>query len=99
VRADRGWDDVDLDAALTPALRAAYEQWEDRHRARWTPEDVAAVACAGLIGIAAIWFDATIDSAVRDRLKHINPALSSRVRCGGVLNGWRVLLTSEDRDC
>jgi hypothetical protein len=33
VRADRGWDNVDLDVALTPALRAAYEQWEDRHRA------------------------------------------------------------------
>lgn len=71
MRVDRGWDDVDLDAALTPALRAAYEQWDDRHRARWTPEDVTAVACAGLIGIAATWFDATIDSAVRHRLKKL----------------------------
>jgi hypothetical protein len=71
LRSDRGWDDVDLDGALTPALRAAYEQWEDRHRARWTQEDVAAVAFAGLVGIAATWFDATIDSAVRDRLKKL----------------------------
>ena len=30
---------------------------------------MAAVACAGLIGIAATWFDATIDIAVRDRLE------------------------------
>jgi hypothetical protein len=69
LRAERGWDDVDLDAALTPALRAEYERWADRHRARWSQEDVAAVACAGLVGVAATWFDATIDGAVRDRLK------------------------------
>ena len=69
LRAARGWDDIDLDAALTPALRAEYERWEDRHRARWSQEDVAAVACAGLVGVAATWFDATIDGAVRDRLK------------------------------
>lgn len=72
LRAERGWDEVDLDAALTPALRAEYERWEDRHRARWTQEDVAAVACAGLIGVAATWFDATIDSAVRDQLKKLS---------------------------
>lgn len=69
LRAERGWDDVDLDAALTPALRAEYERWEDRHRARWSQEDVAAVACAGLVGVAATWFDTTIDGAVRDRLR------------------------------
>ena len=72
LRAERGWDDIDLDAALTPALRAEYERWEDRHRARWTQEDVAAVACAGVIGVAATWFDATIDSAVRDRLEKLS---------------------------
>jgi hypothetical protein len=70
-RAERGWDEVDLDAALTPALRAEYDRWEDRHRARWTQEDVAAVACAGLVGVAATWFDATIDRAVRNRLKEL----------------------------
>lgn len=67
LRAARGWDDVDLDAALIPALRAAYERWEDRYRARWSREDVAAVACAGLVGVA----DATIDSAVRERLEEL----------------------------
>jgi hypothetical protein len=72
LRAERGWDEVDLDAALTPALRAEYERWADRHRARWTQDDVAAVACAGLIGVAATWFDAAIDSAVRDRLKELS---------------------------
>lgn len=69
LRAEQGWGEIDLDAALTPALRAEYERWEDRHRRRWSEQDVAAVACAGLVGIAATWFDATIDSAVRDRLK------------------------------
>lgn len=68
LRAERGWDDVDLDAALTPALRAEYERWEDRHRARWSQDDVAAVAWSGLVGVAATWFDATIDGAVSDRL-------------------------------
>lgn len=68
LRAEHGWDEVDLDAALTPALRAEYERWEDRHRARWTMEDVAAVACAGLVGVAATWFDATTDRTVRDQL-------------------------------
>jgi hypothetical protein len=71
LRAARGWEDVDLHAALTPALRAAYEQWEDRHRVRWSQDDVAAVAFAGLVGVAATWFDAAIDSAVRDRLEKL----------------------------
>ena len=71
LRTARGWDDVDLDAALTPSLRAAYEQWEDRYRARWSQEDVAAVACAGLVGVAATWFDAAIDSAARKRLEKL----------------------------
>ncbi|WP_214407036.1 hypothetical protein [Pseudonocardia lacus] len=69
LRASQGWDEIDLDAALTPALRAEYERWEDRHRARWSEQDVAAVACAGLIGIAATWFDSAIDGAVRQRLE------------------------------
>lgn len=71
LRAERGWDDVDLDAALPPALRAEYERWEDRHRARWSQEDVATVACAGLVGVAATWFDSAIDRGVRDRLEKL----------------------------
>ncbi|MBN9113574.1 MAG: hypothetical protein J0I34_32940 [Pseudonocardia sp.] len=71
LRAERGWDEIDLDAALTPALREQYARWDDRHRARWTRGDVAAVACAGAIGVLATWFDATIDSVVRDRLKQL----------------------------
>lgn len=79
LRAERGWDDVDLDAALTPALRAEYERWEDRHRARWSQDDVAAVAWAGLVVVAATWFDATIDGAVRERLGKLGEtALISR---------------------
>lgn len=82
LRAERGWGGVDLDAALTPALRAEYERWEDRHRARWSREDVAAVACAGLVGVAATWFDATIDGAVRNRLEKLEetPLIRRRER-------------------
>ncbi|RTL65208.1 MAG: hypothetical protein EKK42_22195 [Pseudonocardiaceae bacterium] len=71
MRAERGWDEIELDAALTPALREQYACWDDRHRARWTRGDVAAVACAGAVGILATWFDATIDGAVRDRLEQL----------------------------
>ena len=62
LRAERGWDVVDLEAALTPELRAECE------RLPWALDDVVAIATAGLIGVAATWFDSTIDAAVRDRL-------------------------------
>lgn len=68
LRAVRGWEVVDLDAALTPALRADFDSWQSRQRVRWTFEDVVAVAVAGLVGVAATWFDSTIDTAVRSRL-------------------------------
>ena len=71
LRERREWDVVDLDAAITPELRAEYERWQSRQRVSWGLDDVGAVACAGLIGIAATWFDATIDAAVRQRLKRL----------------------------
>jgi len=71
VRERCGWNVVDLDAAITPALRAEYEAWRSRQRVAWGLDDVAAVACAGLVGVGAIWFDATIDSAVRARLARL----------------------------
>lgn len=71
LRTHHGWDVVDLGAAISPELRAEYERWQSRQRVAWGLDDVAAVACAGLVGIAATWFDATIDGAVRERLKRL----------------------------
>lgn len=68
LRADRGWATIDLDAALTPALRAEFAAWQARQRLPWTLEDVAVVALAGVVGVGATWFDSTIDHAVRDGL-------------------------------
>lgn len=70
-RERHGWNVVDLDAAITPALRAEYEAWRSRQRIAWGLDDVAAVACAGLVGVGAVWFDSTIDSAVRARLARL----------------------------
>jgi hypothetical protein len=80
LRAERGWNVVDLDAALTPALRAEFEQWRARQRIRWALDDVVAVAVAGLIGTAATWFDSAIDAAVRDQLK--------RLKDTELIRGW-----------
>ena len=80
LRAERAWNVVDLDAALSPALRAEFEHWQSRQRIRWALDDVAAVAVAGLIGTAAVWFDSTIDGAVRDQLK--------RIKDTELIRGW-----------
>ncbi len=80
LRAERAWNVVDLDAALSPASRAEFEQWQTRQRIRWALDDVAAVAVAGLVGTAAIWFDSTIDGAVRDQLK--------RLKDTELIRGW-----------
>ncbi|MBW0093206.1 hypothetical protein I4I73_31870 [Pseudonocardia sp. KRD-184] len=69
LRADRGWTEIDLDAALSPELRAEFGLWQSRQRLQWGVDDVAAVALAGLVGMGATWFDSTIDRAVRSRLK------------------------------
>jgi hypothetical protein len=37
----------------------------------WAREDVIAVGFAGMVGIAATWFDSTLDREVRDRLKEL----------------------------
>lgn len=69
LRDERGWDTVDLDAALTPEALAEFELWRRRRRTPWQVDDIAAVALAGALGIPATWYDTTIDDAVRDRLK------------------------------
>jgi hypothetical protein len=69
LRDERGWAEVDLDAALTPEALAEFELWRQRRRTPWQLDDIGAVALAGALGIAATWYDTTIDNAVRDRLK------------------------------
>jgi hypothetical protein len=69
IRADRGWETIDLDAALTPEALANFDQWRQRRRTPWQLDDILAVAVAGAIGIAATWYDTTIDDAVRAKLK------------------------------
>jgi hypothetical protein len=65
LRAERGWEAIDLDAALTPELRAEFARWQARQRIGWVFEDVLAVGFAGLVGVAAIWFDSAIDAAAK----------------------------------
>lgn len=64
-----GWDSVDLDAALSPEALAEFELWRRRHRVPWQFDDLAAVALAGALGVAATWYDTTVDAAVRDRFR------------------------------
>jgi hypothetical protein len=68
LRAERGWEVVDLDAALTPELRAEFARWQARQRIGWGFEDVVAVGIAGLIGVAATWCDSAIDAAAKTGL-------------------------------
>lgn len=68
LRAEHGWAEVDLAAALTPAQRTAFEHWRDRQRLPWGLDDFIAVGLAGAIGFAATWFDAELDRALREQL-------------------------------
>lgn len=68
LRAERQWTEVDLDAALTPAQRELFARWQSRQRVRWSGADLVAVGLAGVVGMAATWFDMTIDQSVRQRL-------------------------------
>ncbi len=80
VRADRGWEVVDLDAALTPQLRAEFERWQARQRIGWAFEDVLAVGVAGVVGGAATWFDSAIDEAAKAGL--------SKLKDTELIRGW-----------
>jgi hypothetical protein len=72
LRDERGWETIDLDAALAPEALAEFELWRQRRRISWQLDDIAAVALAGAVGIAATWYDTMIDNAVRDRLKALS---------------------------
>lgn len=69
MRGEQGWTEVDLDAALAADALTVIERWPGRQRRRWGGDDIAAVAVAGLVGIAATLFDTTIDAAIRGRLE------------------------------
>ncbi|MGC5248840.1 hypothetical protein ACPXB3_18165 [Gordonia sp. DT219] len=71
LRQQRDWDEVDLDAALTDAQRQAWDNWQTKNRLQWRNSDYLAVGAAGLVGLLCSWFDASIDSAIRDRLKSL----------------------------
>lgn len=68
VRVRRGWEDVDLSAALTTAERESYGRWLARQRLPWAQEDVVTLGFAGLVGVAATMFDTQLDGAVKKAL-------------------------------
>ncbi|MFI7000196.1 hypothetical protein [Nocardia sp. NPDC050175] len=79
IRLTRGWSETDLDAALTPAQRAQFEQWQARQRIAWDRDDLVAVGIAGLVGALAVWFDATADHAVTETFTSIGRTKRMRI--------------------
>ncbi|MHA4854222.1 hypothetical protein L1080_032475 [Rhodococcus sp. MSC1_016] len=59
----RGWTDVDLDAALTSDQRVGFDRWRARQRIPWDRDDVLAVGFATVLGVAAVWYDSALDGA------------------------------------
>lgn len=71
LREANSWSDIDLDSALTEEHAAALNEWRSRQRINWSATDVAMVGLAGVLGTACVWFDASIDRAVRGRLGNL----------------------------
>lgn len=80
LRGERGWHHVDLDAALGPDQKAAFDRWRTSTRVVWSNIDLAAVAVAALIGVAATWADTHVDGTVRNRV--------GRLRDSPVVQRW-----------
>ena len=80
LRGRRDWTDVDLDAALTEEQRQAFELWQQKHRLAWSTSDLVAVGAVGVVGMMCTWFDASIDSSIRDRL--------TLLKSSGIVSGW-----------
>jgi hypothetical protein len=66
------WNEVDLDAALTPELAAKLEEWRSLQRIPWSNADIAAVGLAGMVGGTCIWFDTEMDRILRQWLNPLN---------------------------
>lgn len=64
LRTQRGWTDIDLDAALTPEERAGFDRWRARQRIPWDRDDILAVGLTTVLGVAAVWYDTTLDGNV-----------------------------------
>ncbi|WP_279107612.1 hypothetical protein [Gordonia paraffinivorans] len=71
LRAQRGWEFIDLNQALTGPQREAWENWLTKHRLGWRSTDYLAVGATGLVGLLCSCFDSTIDGAVRNHLKKL----------------------------
>ena len=80
LRAERGWNHIDLDAALTAEQRELFAQWQMRHRIRWSEQDLLVVGFAGAVGAAATWFDMALDTAVMKALGKLGDT--------DLLQGW-----------
>lgn len=84
LRSEREWLDVDLDAALTESQRAAWELWRTKSRLDWRRSDYLAVGAAGVVGLLCSWFDSSIDSAVRQRIRGLtDTALGQKWEAAG----------------
>lgn len=84
LRADRGWNDVDLDGALSETQREAWVRWQQKNRLNWNSSDFLAIGAVATIGLLCAWFDNSIDHAVRDRLgTFVNSALGARAEANG----------------
>ncbi|TLF80933.1 hypothetical protein [Nocardia cyriacigeorgica] len=71
LRADRGWFEIDFDAALTAEQRDAFERWRTSTRIEWSTADLAAVGVASFIGMTATWFDTGVDGVVLGQLQKL----------------------------
>ena len=68
LRSGRGWDEVDLNAALTATQQERFVEWLDAQRLPWTQEDLIVLGFAGAVGAAATIFDTQLDGAIRESL-------------------------------
>ncbi|MEJ8280848.1 hypothetical protein [Pseudonocardia spirodelae] len=79
-RAEQGWTEVDLLAALTSEQRAALDTWAAHRRISWGADDLAVVGLAVALGVAATVLDTRLDDAVRSGL--------GRLRHTRTVRGW-----------
>lgn len=68
LRITAGWEPADLDAALTPELRAQLQQIRSHERLAWEVNDYATVGLASLIAAFASLFDDQIAQAASQGL-------------------------------
>ncbi|GAF46528.1 hypothetical protein [Rhodococcus wratislaviensis] len=92
LRTQRGWTDIDLDAALTPEQRAGFDRWRARQRIPWDRDVILAVGFATVLGLAALWYDTAVDGAVANGLGVAGGVSrmgrrSPRVPCRGICVG------------